>query len=268
MGYADYTQGTGSGGIMMIRVADAAGQGGVINGNDIQFFLRTTNSGTFVGSPGFGTQWAANGSGWNVMANMANYSNAAPFRHLGTINVTNNTNVGFRIDNSGTSGFGGPTEMWVAVSRAVVPQAPTPLSIDNVMHQQFRYRFSGNWDGGAAIQEWQIGYGYDPNNVQYTAPSSVTIDVGTFVVGATIYIWSRGRNSVGWGPWSSRMSVVLRRGGRIKHQGSWHHMIPHVKADMVYGSSWGTWKPAEPYIKKGKVPGVSDGVWALAEYTG
>lgn len=268
MGYADYTQGTGSGGIMLMRVADAAGQSGVINGNDIQFFLRTTNSATFVGSPGFKTYWAANGSGWNAMANMANYSNAAPFRHLGTINVGNNTNVGFRIDASGTSGFGGPTEMWIAVSRATVPAAPTPLSIDEVQHQTFRYRFSGNSDGGAAIQEWQIGYGYDPNNVQYTAPSSGTITVGTFVVGSTIYIWSRGRNSVGWGPWSSRMSVQLRRGGRIKYQGSWYHMIPHVKDGFVSGVSWGSWKPAEPYIKKGKIPGTSDGVWALAEYTG
>ena len=64
MGYADYTQGTGSGGIMLIRVADAAGQGGVINGNDIQFFLRTTNSSTFVGSPGFGTSGIAANSSW------------------------------------------------------------------------------------------------------------------------------------------------------------------------------------------------------------
>ena len=267
MGYADYTQGTGSGGIMLIRVADAAGQGGVINGNDIQFFLRTTNSGTFVGSPGFGTSVYYNGT-WVGLANMANYSNAAGFRHLGTINVTTNQSIVFHINASGTSGFGGPTDFWLAISRATVPAAPTPIGIDNVMHQQFRYRFSGNSDGGAAIQEWQIAYGYDPNNGQYTAPSSGTIDVGTFVVGATIYIWSRGRNSVGWGPWSSRSSVTLRKGGRIKYQGSWYHMIPHVKDGFIYGSSWGTWKPAEPYIKKGKVPGVSDGVWALAEYTG
>lgn len=260
MGYADYTQGTGSGGIMLIRVADAAGQGGVINGNDVQFFLRTTNSGTFVGSPGFGTSVYYNNT-WVGLANMQNYSNAAGFVHLGTINVSYNQTIIFHINASGTSGFGGPTDFYLAISRATVPAAPTPISIDQVQHQTFRYKFSGNSDGGSGILEWQIGYGYDPNNVQYTAPSSGTSTVGTFVVGATIYIWSRGRNSVGWGPWSSRMSVQLKRGGRIKYQGAWAHMIPHVK-DL------GSWKPAEPYIKKGKIPGVSDGTWALVEYAG
>lgn len=265
MGYADYTQGTGSGGIMLIRVADAAGQAGVINGNDIQFFLRTTNSATFVGSPGFGTSVYYNGT-WVALANMANYSNAAAFRHLGTINVTTNQTIIFHINSSGTSGFGGPTDFHLAISRAVAPQAPTPIGIDQVQHTQFRYRFSGNWDGGAPILEWQIGYGYDPNNVQYTAPSSGTIDVGQFIVGATIYIWSRGRNSVGWGPWSARSSVQLKRGMRIRVPTGWAHAIPHVKDGMVAGVSWGSWKPAEPYYKKGKIPGVSDGTWELAPY--
>lgn len=258
MGYADYTQGTGNGGIMLIRVADSAGQGGVINGNDVQFFLRTTLSATYVGSPGFGTSVYYNNT-WVGLANMANYSNAADFRHLGTINVSYNQTIIFHINASGTSGFGGPTDFYLAISRAVVPQAPTPLGIDEVKHQTFQYRFSGNWDGGAGIQEWQIGYGYDPNYVQYTAPSNGTSTVGTFVPGATIYIWSRGRNSVGWGPWSSRSQTTLRRAGRIKYNGAYSHAIPHVK-------DAGTWKAAEPYIKKGKIPGVSDGTWALVEY--
>ena len=260
MGYADYTKGTGSGGIMLIRVADSAGQGGVINGNDVQFFLRTTNSGTFVGSPGFGTSVYYNNT-WVALANMANYSNAAAFRHLGTINVSYNQTIIFHINSSGTSGFGGPTDFYLAISRATVPAAPTPVGIDQVMHQTFRYKFSGNSNGGSAIIEWQIGYGYSSTNVQYTAPSSGTSTVGTFVPGATIYIWSRGRNAVGWGPWSSRSQTTLRRACLLKYNGAYSHAIPHVK-------DAGTWKPAEPYIKKGKIPGVSDGTWALVEYAG
>ena len=267
MGYADYTKGTGSGGIMLIRVADSAGQSGVINGNDIQFFLRTTNSGTFVGSPGFGTSVYYNNT-WVALANMAHYSNAAGFRHLGTINVSTNQTIIFHINASGTSGFGGPTDFYLAISRATVPAAPTPVGIDQVQHQTFRYKFSGNSNGGAAIIEWQIGYGYSSSSAQYTAPSSGTSTVGTFIPGATIYIWSRGRNSVGWGPWSARSQVTLRRGNRVKHKGVWSHAIPHVKDGKVAGVSDGTWKPAEPYVKKGKVPGVSDGTWALVEYTG
>lgn len=260
MGYADYTQGTGNGGIMLIRVADSAGQGGVINGNDVQFFLRTTLSATWIGSPGFGTSVYYNNT-WVGLANMQNYSNAAGFVHLGTINVSYNQTIIFHINDSGTQGFGGPTDFYLAISRAKVPAAPTPVSIDQVQHQTFRYKFSGNSDGGAGIKEWQIGYGYSSTNAQYTMPSSGTSTVGGLLVGATVYVWSRGRNSVGWGPWSSRMSVQLKRGGRIKYQGAWAHMIPHVK-------DAGTWKPAEPYIKKGKIPGVTDGTWALVEYTG
>jgi hypothetical protein len=270
MGHADYTRGTGNGGVMLIRVADSSGTPGVIGGNEIQFHIRAGLSGTFVGSPGFRWDGYIDGS-WgdptNWRGRIANISGTT-WRHVATFYIGYNQDVCFRIDNSGTQGFGGPTDFWLSISRAVVPQAPTPIGIDMVNHQDFRYRFGGNWDGGSPILEWQIGYGYDPNNVQYLAPSSGTILVGTFVVGADIYIWSRGRNAVGWGPWSSRMSVTLRRGGRIKYQGTWFHMIPHVKDGKVTGVSDGLWKPAEPYIKKDKVPGVSDGVWTLVAYTG
>lgn len=265
MGYADYTTPTGAG-EMLIRVADSAGQGGVINADRVQFFVRSGYSSTYIGSPGVPAWVYYNGTEVNL-SNIANYSGSG-WMFLGEIHVTYTQDIRFRIAGTGTSGMGGPTEFWLRVNRGQVPQAPTPIGIDNVMHQQFRYRFSGNWDGGAAIQEWQIGYGYDPNNAQYLAPSNGTIDVGQFVPGATIYIWARGRNSVGWGPWSARSQVTLLRAGRIKYNGSWAHAVPYVKDGRIEGSNWGTWKPAEPYIKKGKIPGTSDGVWAVAEYAG
>ena len=226
---------------MLIRVADSAGTAGVINPNEVQFFLRTTNSATFVGSPGFATKAYVNG-GWVNLNNLANYSNAAPFRHVGTIWVGTNQSIAFRIESSGTTGFGGPTEFWLAITRATVPPAPIPAGIDTIQHTQFRYHFNGNGDGGSGILEWQIGYGYDPNTVQFTAPSSGTIEVGQFIPGSRIYIWSRGRNAVGWGPWSTRMDAQLLRGLKLKVAGTWRDVIPMIKV-------LGVWRVCEPYVK-------------------
>ena len=66
MGYSDNVKNTAgaSGGQMLVRVADSAGQGGVIGGNEVQFFVRSGSTQTFVGSPGFGTSGIAANSSW------------------------------------------------------------------------------------------------------------------------------------------------------------------------------------------------------------
>lgn len=227
---ADYVQGTGSGGTMLIRDQGWA----------VEFHIQAGSSATYVGSPGFGANAYTDGA-WRGLPNVANYSNQV-WRYLGAHNQTVNGSVCFHIDASGTSGFGGPTDFWVAINRATVPAAPTPIAVDQIQHTQFRYRFSGNSDGGSPIREWQIGYGYDPNNVQYTAPSSGTIDVGQFTVGARIYIWSRGRNDVGWGPWSSRLDAQLLRGLKLNVAGTWRDVIPYARVA-------GVWRVSEPYVK-------------------
>jgi len=226
----DYTQGTGAGGIMLIRD----------QGWSVEFHIQAGSSATFVGSPGFGANAYTDGA-WRGLPNVANYSNRV-WRYLGAHNATYNQTVIFHIDASGTSGFGGPTDFYVGINRATVPAAPTPIGADQIQHTQFRYRFSGNSDGGSPIREWQIGYGYDPSNVQWTASSNGTIDVGQFTVGSKVYIWSRGRNDVGWGPWSSRTDVQLLRGLKLKVTGTWRDVIPFVNVA-------GVWKAAEPFVK-------------------
>lgn len=260
MGYADYTKATGSGGIMLVRVADAAGAAGVISGNEVQFFLRTTNSATFVGSPGFGTSVYYNG-GWAALANMANYSNAAGFRHLGTIYVGVSQQITFHINASGTSGFGGPTDFPVWVARGTIPPAPTPMGFDQITHTSFRYRFNSAGDGGAAIEEWQFGFGYNATTPQYFVASNGTSIISTIVPGTIVYGWSRGRNSVGWGPWSVRSTAVMKRAGRIKTASAWAHGIPYIK------NSAGIWTPAQPYTKKYTGPAPTDGVWTIVAPT-
>lgn len=250
MGYSDHVQATGSsGGQMLIRVADSAGTSGVISSNDIKFFVRSGLSATFVGSPGFGTKVYANG-GWITLDNVANYSNSTAFREVGTIHVTTNQTITFHIDASGTSGFGGPTDFPLAISRATVPAAPTAVSVDLITHTDFRYKFSGNSNGGSAILEWQVGYGYSSSTPTWFAPSSGTITVSAFTPGKLVYIWSRGRNAVGWSAWSARLSSQMKRGVKIFSSGTWHDAVPYVR-------DAGVWKPFEPYVR------VS-GVWKLA----
>jgi hypothetical protein len=128
------------------------------------------------------------------------------------------------------------------IQTATVPQAPTPLGVDQNEMTSLRYRFSGNGDGGAPILEWQALWqeGGGPQN-------AVGWQNGTFILTglkpATNYnFWSRGRNSVGWGPWSAISSGRTISGARVKQNGVWKEAVPYVKQN-------GAWKLAQPYSK-------------------
>lgn len=235
----DYTMGTGSGGIMLIRDQGWA----------VEFHIQAGQSSTFVGSPGFGTNAYVDGA-WRGLPNLANYSNRV-WRHLGTHNATYNQSVCFHIDASGTSGFGGPTDFWQAISRATVPAAPTPLGLDQIGHNSMRYRFSGNSNGGSPILQWQIGYGTSPSSVQYTLTSNGTSVVTGLSLAGTWYFWSRGRNAVGWGPWSARSSARTLSSGRVKVAGTWREMVLYIKVAgvwrqaIIYEKNEGVWKPTK-----------------------
>lgn len=245
MGHVDYTKGTGDGGTMLIRVADSSGTSGVISANDVQFHIRSGQDGTYVGSPGFVWTGYYNGS-WRLSGRIANIS-GREWRHVATFDVSTNQSVAFHIDNSGTQGFGGPTDFWVSVTRATVPPAPTALGLDLITHTTMRYKFSSNGTGGSAIIEWQIGYGTSPTSVQFTLKSPGTSTVTGLSMGTTWYFWSRGRNAVGWGGWSSRSFARTIAGSRLKVAGVWKEAIPMVKVA-------GVWRQAIPYIR-------SAGVW-------
>jgi len=232
---ADYTQGTGAGGVMLIRD----------QGYWVEFHIQAGSSQTFVGTPGFGTNAYVDGV-WRGLPNVSNYSNRV-WRYLGAHAATYNQSVCFHIDKSNTQGFGGPTDFWQYIHRATVPDAPTPVGVDMIGHTDMRYRFSGNGNGGSPIREWQIGYGTDPNAAQYLVGSGGTSVIGGLSIGTTWYFWSRGRNDVGWGPWSSRSEGRTLSSGRVKVAGVWREMILYVKVS-------GAWRQAILYEKK-------SGVW-------
>ena len=232
----DYTKGTGSGGIMLIRD----------QGYSVEFHIQAGLSATFVGTPGFATSAYIDGS-WHPLANVSNYSNRT-WRYLGAYNVGSSQNICFHIDYSGTQGFGGPTDFWQAINRGVPPAAPTALGIDQVLHTEFRYRFSGNGDGGTPIREWQIAYGYDPNTAQFSMASNGTSTITGLDIGRTVYVWSRGRNDAGWGAWSARLNQRTLASARVRVAGHWRDIVLHVKVagvwrqTILYTKVAGTWR--------------------------
>lgn len=91
------------------------------------------------------------------------------------------------------------------------PAAPTPVGIDEVTSSSFRYRFSGNSNNGAAILEWQaqLATNADFTTGVQTVTSNGTTTFSSLPAGVTYWVRSRGRNSRGWGAWSSSLSVKV-----------------------------------------------------------
>lgn len=236
---ADY--GTGSGGT--IRIEDT--------GSYINITLHAGSSSTFVNGATF--SWSDPlGSGSQAF----NYPSGAPWllvKQLGPFGPGQGGTVYFTLNSTGTSGLGGPTSVSFGFSRATAPAAPTMIGIDQLTHQAFRVRFSGNSDGGTPIREWQIGYGLSPTNTQYYVGSGGTTTINTsFAPGSTVYAWARGRNDVGWSGWSARASGVLLPGAKVRVSGVWKDAVPYVKVN-------GVWVPAIPYVRKA-------GVWTPTTY--
>lgn len=115
---------------------------------------------------------------------------------------------GFQLDSYCNADILGFTQVneWFGLPRIPKPpDAPTPIGLDQITASSMRYRFSGNGDGGAAVIEWQ--YEYDDSGAGFPSPvtqgSSGTSTASPLLPGTRYWFRSRGRNSVGWGPWSS-----------------------------------------------------------------
>lgn len=224
----DYTQGTGAGGTMLIRDL----------GGNVEFHIQAGYDSTFINQ----LRWKryVNGA-WTGLLGPARYPSGRPWVHLDTFYVGGNQSICFRLEGTGTEGLGGPTEFWLNISRATVPAAPTPLTLAKIGHTTMEYRFQGNSNGGAPILEWQIGYGRSPTNVQFTKSSSGTSMIEGLTLGDRWYFWARGRNAVGWGPWSTRMDARTLAGARINVLGTWKEAVPMVRVA-------GVWRQAIPFL--------------------
>jgi hypothetical protein len=107
------------------------------------------------------------------------------------------------------SGLGFPTySFFQHIQRTTVPQPPTLRGVDAISDTTVHIYFTGNYDGGSPVEEWQIGFGSNPDWPEGTVGSDGEDDVGGFYSGQRVYFWARGRNALGWSGWSNRGETV------------------------------------------------------------
>lgn len=137
---------------------------------------------------------------------------------------------------------------WVSLPRiqtATTPAAPTPIGFSDITQNQIRYHFQGNSDGGSPIREWQaLWQDATVNGPQtpYWSNGSTLLGPG-LTPGHKYNFWSRGRNDIGWGPWSAISSARTIAGARLRQGGVWREAVPYVKVN-------GVWRLAQPYVKQ------------------
>jgi hypothetical protein len=198
-------------------------------GSTVEFWINSFNGTTWSDHiPWSGT---VNGTG---VGGSYNYPAGAGWRRLGYWLVTYNQNVTFNLGNTGTSGFGGPSSHTQFILRATVPPAPNAPVLTSITATTIAVNWSGNGDGGSAVDVWQTGWGTDPagptsyvNNFSYVQ-SGLT-------KGTTYYFWSRGHNAQGYGPWSIRSQATTLREPDAPSA--------PVISDLAQESAIATWTP-------------------------
>lgn len=138
----------------------------------------------------------------------------------------------------GWSAFSPP----VAARTLRVPDAPNPVTVKDVDLgvATASFTFTGRWDGGTPIRQWQIGYG--TGSVPTLFVSGNNVRISNLTPGRVNYFWARARNDIGWGAWSGRSQVSLPAGGKILYGGVMKPAVAYVKYN-------GVWRPARPYAK-------------------
>lgn len=213
----DYTKDTGSSGSMMIRDT----------GTVVEFWVTSGNSSTFNYSLPWG--YTINGSTNN--SRTYRYEAGVGWEKLGGWTVSASQTVTFRLGDTGTSGFGGPTTFSVAIKRATVPAAPSTPTASGLTHNSVTISFTDGANNGAAITARQIARNTS-NTV--TGASIFSSDGSTLfsslAQGTTYYFWARTFNAEGWGPWSGVRSVTTYRVPDIPS--------PVIVSDVTQTSVW------------------------------
>jgi hypothetical protein len=203
---ADYKKNTGSSGTMMIRDT----------GSTVEFWINSNNSSTFVNELPWG--YTINGSTNDNRE--SKYSAGAGWVKFGSWTVTTDQTVTFRIFDTGTSGFGGPTTLSAAISRADPPAAPS-IAPTVISSTQINIKITDGANNGAAITGRQIAV----NTVNTTSSANLTaVDTQTTKAifplnpGTLYYFWARTENSKGFSPWSPVKSATTFRTGDAPNQ--------------------------------------------------
>jgi hypothetical protein len=192
----DHTRSTGASGTMLIRDT----------GTTVEFWLNANNSTTFNHALPY--NWIVNGASGSATFN---YNAGSAWQKLRTFTVTTSQTVRFGIGSTGTSGFGGPTNFDVFIDRSTIPDAPTGLVLSSVTSVSAVLAFTDGYNGAAAIDSRQIGYGIDPSTPVTIIAASNSEVISGLTPGSLYYFWARTHNVNGYSAWSARVSATTLR---------------------------------------------------------
>lgn len=140
-----------------------------------------------------------------------------------------------------------PWSTQVSFATDNAPQAPGPPIVSNITQTSFVYSFIDGPPGGSAIIERDMYYNTVPSltggslqHSDYVANTAVTVT--GLLPATTYYLWSRTRNTVGWGAYSSM--VTIRTVG-----GAWVVVGAVAKEAIPYVRVGGAWKLARPWLR-------------------
>lgn len=187
----DYKKNTGSSGTMMIRDT----------GTTIEFWLNSNNSSTFNNA----VPWGYTINGVTNNTRESKYSAGAGWVKFGSWTVSTDQTVTFRLLDTGTSGFGGPTTLSATIDRSSAPAVPTKPVISEITASSMRLKWTAGANNGAAIDLYQVA-----RNTAATITTATLINAGGvdhvftgLAAGTTYYWWARTHNAKGYSPWSA-----------------------------------------------------------------
>lgn len=225
----DYKKSTGSSGVMMIRDT----------GSYVEFWLNSYNSTTY----NYNLPWGGTVNG-STFTRTSSYSKGAGWVKLGSWYVSSSQTVTFRLFDTGTSGFGGPTTFSVSISRSKIPDPPPKPTLTKTGFNRVLVTFKDGDNNGSAIDARQIAYGTSsaaPNVGPFASDGST--EFTNLVPGVRIYFFARTHNAYGWSKWSDPENTIPGKDVYVKYLGVWRPAVPYVRMG-------GVWREAWPYVRK------------------
>lgn len=194
----DHTKDTGSSGEMMIRD----------NGSTVSFLINSHNSSTF----NHDLPWGYTVNGTTNNSRQSDYGAGDGWVTLGSWTVSTDQTVTFRLFDTGTSGFGGPTTLSVAIDRASAPSTPGKPALSEITATSMRVKWTAGANNGAAIDLYQVAHNTSNTTTGATINNVDTDTVFTgLTTGKTYYWWARTHNSKGYSSWSAVASATTIR---------------------------------------------------------
>jgi hypothetical protein len=208
-------------------------------GTTIEFYITSGNSTTYD----YELPWAYVVNGVTSSWQSFRYNAGAGWQKLGSWNVTTNQTVTFKLNDTGTAGFGGPTTFSRAIVRDTVPAAPSQPLLSKISLNSITVSWSAPNNGGSTITGYTLGYGISSTTATTQVSATSPFTVNNLVMNTTYYFWVRAKNAIGLSPWSKPASAKTYLGVYVNVNGVWKPAIPFVRTG-------GVWKQAQPYALK------------------